>query len=61
MPVVAKLRIVTLHSSTSPGFVWRAEVEAESEDMARFLFIQRWAGMIVSHDVRPSELEVEDA
>lgn len=48
--------MVTLHNG---AFVWRWDVVAENEEMARFAFIKRWAGMILSHDVRPSELDVE--
>ena len=60
MPAVVTPRtyMVTLNSKT-PGFVWRYEVEALSEELARFAFIQRWAGMMITHDARPSELEVE--
>lgn len=54
-----RLYMVTL--DTGNGFVWRYEVYADSENMARFGFMRRWLGMIISHDVRPSELKVEVA
>lgn len=49
---------VTLHKPDS-NFVWRAEVFAPTEELARFMFMREWLGMIISQDIRPSELTVE--
>lgn len=52
-----KSYVVTLHNG---DFVWRYEVLALNKDLARFSFIQKHAGMMISYDVRPSELDVEE-
>lgn len=50
---------VTLANTTAPGFVWRERVKALDADLARFAFMRRWLGMMISYDVRASELKVE--
>lgn len=44
---------------TNGAFVFRYRVQALDDDQARFTFMRRWTGMMISQDTRPSELKVE--